>query len=115
MIMYNGALVNVDKLMERIKTAERELLDAEQVLVDVRKENVELTATNSKSQTKIKDLTADLKSAKKRLNDAEASGGSLRRKNSEYLSVLNSIQEKITPVLGKKEKGDEKDKERSSS
>lgn len=102
--MYNGALVNVEKLMERIKTAEKALLDTEQVLVDVKKENKELAAANNKSTTRIKDLTADLKLVTRKLGDAESSTSSLQRKTAEYLSVMSAIQDKIAPILVKKEK-----------
>lgn len=102
--MFNGTLVNVEKLMERIKTAEKSLLDTEQVLADVKRQNVELTAANSKATTKMKDLQADLKSATRKLGDSELSSSSLQRKNADYLAVLNSIQDKITPVLVKRER-----------
>lgn len=104
LVLFNGALVNVEKLMERIKTAERALLDTEQVLADVKRENTALTAANNKSTTKIKDLTTDLKSVSRKLGDSESTASSLQRKSSDYLSVLSSIQDKIAPILVKKER-----------
>lgn len=104
LVTFNGALVNVEKLMERIKTAERALLDTEQTLADVKKENAELTAANGKATTKVKDLSADLKSVKKKLDEADSMAYSFQKKNSEYLSVMSSIQEKIAPILVKKER-----------
>lgn len=106
MVMVKGTLVNVEKLMERIKTAERALLDTEQVLVDVKRENAELLAANAKATGRVKDLSADLKSATRRLGDADSSAHSLQRKNAEFLSVLTAIHEKIAPiVVVKKERG----------
>lgn len=104
LVTFNGALVNVEKLMERIKTAERALLYTEQTLADVKKENAELTAANGKATTKVKDLSADLKSVKKKLDEADSMAYSFQKKNSEYLSVMSSIQEKIAPILVKKER-----------
>lgn len=104
LVTFNGALVNVEKLMERIKTAERALLDTEQTLADVKKENAELTAANGKATAKVKDLSTDLKSVKKKLDEADSMAYSFQKKNSEYLSVMSSIQEKIAPILVKKER-----------
>lgn len=117
LVTFNGALVNVEKLMERIKTAERALLDTEQTLADVKKENAELTAANGKATAKVKDLSTDLKSVKKKLDEADSMAYSFQKKNSEYLSVMSSIQEKIAPILVKKERREtgsrsEKEKEK---
>lgn len=102
--MHNGTLLNVGKMVERIKAAERALLDTEQVLADVKKENSELSASSLKSQTKIKDLSSDLKTATRKLAEAESSVSSLQRKNGDYFSVLTTINDKISPWLTKKEK-----------
>lgn len=108
--MHNGTLLNVEKMVERIKAAERALLDTEQVLADVKKENSELSASSLKSQTKIKDLSSDLKSTMRKLTEAESSVASLQRKNGDYLSVLTTISDKVSPWVKK-----EKKEERSSS
>lgn len=111
MVLHNGTLVNIEKLMERIKAAERALLDTEQVVADLKKENGDLVSVNSKSQSKIKDLTSDVNSVTKKLD----SMAGLQRKNSEYLSALASINDKITPFLAKKEREKDREKERSVS
>lgn len=100
LVLYNGTLVNVEKLMERIKAAERALLDSEQVVADLKKENVDLSAAHTKSQSKIKDLTSDVNSVTRKLDSLAG----MQKKNSEYLSVFASINEKIAPFLVKKEK-----------
>lgn len=106
--MHNGTLVNIDKLMERIKTAERALLDSEQVVANLKKENTDLIATNSKSQSKIKDLISDVNASTKKID----SMASMQKKNLEYLSVFAAINDKIAPFLAKKER---EVKERSAS
>lgn len=106
--------MNVAKLMERIKATERDL----QALVDIRKENSDLVAANAKAQSKIKDMTTELKTAKRKLSDSETHAGSLQRRNYEYLSVFSSIQEKVSPILQKREKEREErksEKDRSAS
>lgn len=102
--MHNGVLLNIGKLVERIKVAEKSLLDTEQKLSTVQTENVTLTASSTKAQSKIKELAADLKSANRKLSDTESSLKSSQRKNSDYLSVLTTVHDKVTNVLPKREK-----------
>lgn len=112
MVVHNGVLLNVAKLVEQMKRSEKSLTAHEQLLVDLRKQNQELTASNTKSASKLKEASADLKSTSRKLSDAETSLASLQRKSSEYQALLSSIHEKVGAVLVVKK---EKDKDRSES
>jgi seryl-tRNA synthetase len=73
MVMFNGALVDLKKLMDQMQRSDRARDDTEQILSDIRKVNAELTSSNSKATTKIKDLQSDVKSLSRKLTDTEQS------------------------------------------
>lgn len=71
MVSYKGGLIDIEKLMEQMKRSEKARDETEQLLVDLRKTNTELVASNTRSKDKIKDLQSNLKSSNRKLNDTE--------------------------------------------
>lgn len=71
MVSFKGALIDIDKLLDQLKRSEKARDDTEQLLVDLRRSNSELTSTNERSNKKIKDLQSDVKSYSRKLNDLE--------------------------------------------
>lgn len=71
MVSYKGGLIDIEKLLEQMKRSEKARDETEQLLVDLRKTNAELIASNSRSKDKIKDLQSSLKSSNRKLNDTE--------------------------------------------
>lgn len=70
-VLYNGILYDIKKLLEKMTRADDAKESIETMLVDLRKQNVELSANYSKASTKIKDLSAELKSTSRKLADSE--------------------------------------------
>lgn len=113
LIMFNGGLIDLTKLMEQMNKSDRAREDTEKLLVDLRKQNSDLEASNHKANSKIKDLSSDLKSSNRKLTDTESSLNSLQKKSNEYYSVLSNVQDKISSVLkssSKSEKGEKNEK-----
>jgi hypothetical protein len=73
MVMFNGALLDLKKLLSQMQRSDRDRDDTEQILVDLRKQNGEFSSANSKNTSKIKDLQADVKSLSRKLSDTEQS------------------------------------------
>ena len=71
MIMHNGALLDINKLLEQMKRLEKTGAETEKLLVSLRKENAELEHSNAKATNKIKDLNADIKGLNRKLADTE--------------------------------------------
>lgn len=65
MVMYNGALINVEKLLQQLNRSEKAREETEWRLS-------ELLSSNSKSKEKMKDLQSELKSCSRKMNDAES-------------------------------------------
>lgn len=72
MVMYNGALIDIAKLMQQMARAESAREQTEQRIAELIKSNNELQSTNTRSKDKIKDLQSELKSSNRKLNDAES-------------------------------------------
>lgn len=73
MVMFNGALLDLKNLLSQMQRSDRDRVDTEQILVDLRKQNTELLSTNTKNSSKIKDLQSDVKSLSRKLSDTEQS------------------------------------------
>lgn len=71
MVSYKGGLIDIEKLLEQMKRSEKARDETEQLLVDLRKTNTELVASNTRGKDKIKDLQSSLKSSNRKLNDTE--------------------------------------------
>lgn len=72
MVMYNGALIDVEKLLQQLNRSEKAREETEWRLSELNKTHAELQVSNSKSKDKIKDLQSELKSCNRKMNDAES-------------------------------------------
>lgn len=72
MVMYNGALIDIAKLMHQMARAETAREQTEQRIADLIKSNNDLQSSNIRAKDKIKDLHSELKSCNRKLNDAES-------------------------------------------
>ena len=73
LVLFNGGLFDLKNLIEQVKRSETARESIEALLVDLRKQNNDLTVSNTRANTKIKDLSSDLKSYGRKLTDAEQS------------------------------------------
>lgn len=73
LVLFNGGLFDLKNLLEQVKRSEYARESIETLLVDLRKQNNDLTVSNTRANTKIKDLSSDLKSYGRKLTDAEQS------------------------------------------
>lgn len=73
LVQFNGALVSLHSLMERMNRSEAARLQNEKLLLELREKNEELTNANARNERKIKDLSSDLKSVNRKLQDSESS------------------------------------------
>lgn len=73
MVSYKGSFIDIEKLLDQMKRSEKARNDTEQLLVDLRKTNGDLTSSNSRAKDKIRDLQSDVKSYSRKLTDAEQS------------------------------------------
>lgn len=71
LIMYKGALIDIEKMMNQMKRSEAARANIEQRLVEITKNNQELELNNAKTKEKLKDMQSDLKSTNRKLHDAE--------------------------------------------
>lgn len=72
MVMYNGALINVEKLLQQLNRSEKAREETEFRLSELNRVHTELQSTSSKSKDKIKYLQSELKSCNRKMNDAES-------------------------------------------
>lgn len=73
MVMYNGALIDVEKLLQQLNRSEKAREETEWRLSELNKTHAELQSSNSKSKDKISELKSELKSCSRKMNDAESS------------------------------------------
>lgn len=73
MVKYNGALVDVGKLMSQLERSEKARVDTEGCMVDLKNENGKLQEKVSKSSSSIKHLNSELKEYKEKLKTNEES------------------------------------------
>lgn len=73
MVAYKGGFVDIEKLLDQMRRSEKARTDTEQLLVDLRKQNSDLTSSCVRSKEKIRDLQSDVKSYSRKLGDAEQS------------------------------------------
>lgn len=72
MVMYNGALIDVEKLLQQLNRSEKAREETEWRLTELNRAHAELQSSNSKSKDKMKDLQSELKSCSRKMNDAES-------------------------------------------
>ncbi|CAH1405814.1 unnamed protein product [Nezara viridula] len=103
MIVFNGTLVDVGKLMEQLARSESARLDTEKSLGKLRDELSKIKETSSKSEKYIKDLNADVRDYRDRLSQTSSELSVLQAKERQFMRTLNEISEKIRPLLAKPE------------
>lgn len=69
--MYQGALMDVGKLITQLSRSEKARLDTEQRMIELKKDNIKLSDKNDRSSSTIKNLTADLSDCKKKLQNTD--------------------------------------------
>ncbi|GAB0092404.1 cell division cycle and apoptosis regulator protein 1 [Sergentomyia squamirostris] len=109
-VLKNGVVVDVEKLLTQMNRSEKALEDTEKMLLDTRKQVADLQASNSKANNKIKDLSSDLKSVTRKLNETEVTLSNTQRKAGEYHAVLSSVQDRVGAVLTRNDKSEKTDK-----
>lgn len=73
MVMHNGALIDIEKLLQQLNRSEKAREETEWRLSELNKAHTELQSSSSKAKDKIKDLQSELKSCNRKMNDAESS------------------------------------------
>lgn len=135
MVMHNGALIDVAKLMQQIAQAELAREQTEQRINELIRANGDLQSSGARAKDKIKDLQSELKSSNRKLTEAESnlSGASVcstcdfvqfnrvdhyppyflfsefQKKNTEYHSILSGVYDKVSPMFVKHERASKKD------
>ncbi|XP_014276938.1 cell division cycle and apoptosis regulator protein 1 isoform X3 [Halyomorpha halys] len=103
MIVFNGTLVDVGKLMEQLARSESARLDTEKTLGKLRDELSKIKESSSKSEKYIKDLNADVREYRDHLSQTSSELSALQTKERQFMRTLNEISEKIRPLIAKPE------------
>lgn len=124
LVVHNGAVLDISKLLEQIRRSEKTREDTEVQLVDLRRENTDLQRNQSRANDKIKEQSADIKSCTRKLIDAEQNlreitvsikkrGEAkadiyimkffLQKKSNEYFSTLSSVYDRVSVVIHRTE------------
>lgn len=94
MVMYKGALIDVEKLLQQLNRSERAREETEWRLSELNKTYGELQSSNSKAKDKIKDLQSELKNSNRKMGDIESSlscaNVSLFNLGKEVLNFINN-------------------------
>lgn len=102
-VVHNGSIVNIPKLLEQMRRLEKSREEAELLLVDLRKQNADLTKSNARANEKIKDQSTDLKNTSKKLAETEQNLREITRKYNEYYSTVSNIYDRVSLVLNRTE------------
>lgn len=73
LIMFRGALIDVEKLLAQLERSEKARLATEARMIDLKSENSKLSEKNSKCNHLIKNLNSDLKDNKEKLKNTDDS------------------------------------------
>lgn len=76
MVMHNGALIDIGKLLQQLNRSEKAREETEVRLTELTRSHAELQASSSKAKDKIRDLQSELKSCNRKLGDTESGLGS---------------------------------------
>lgn len=102
-VVHNGSVVNIPKLLEQMRRLEKSREETELLLVDLRKQNADLTKSNARANEKIKDQSTDLKNTSKKLAETEQNLREITRKYNEYYSTVSNIYDRVSLVLNRTE------------
>lgn len=112
-VTFEGTTVNLRQIMYQMKRIEAAYEESEKLLVDLRKNNSDLKSSNHKNEKRIKDLSADLKSVTRKLQDTESNLNSVTRKYNECFSTIQTINERIAPVIARNERSRDRENRKS--
>lgn len=131
--MYQGAVVDIGKLLSQLDRSEKARIETEQCLVELKTENHKLSDKYAKSSSTIKHLNSEIKEYKDKLRSTEDVLGrsnvtifsqflaqSLTRQRFQahsklFQTTLMDIRDKIEPVLKTaSHKDDRKDRDRDN-
>lgn len=73
LVQFNGSLVNIQQLLDQMKRSEAARENVETLLVDLKRQNAELTIANNRNEKRNKELQSDMKSVVRNLQTAENS------------------------------------------
>lgn len=113
--VYQGAVVDIGKLLSQLERSEKARIETEQLMVDLKNENNKLSEKYSKSNSTIKHLTTEAKDYKEKLRSTEDALGRANAHAKLFQTTLIDIRDKIEPVLKTaSHKEERKDKDRDS-
>lgn len=99
LVLHNGGVLDIPKLLEQMRRTEKAREDTEQLLIDLRRQVSDLTKSQSRSNEKAKDQAADIKSLTRKLVDAEQNLREITKKSNEYFSTLSSVYDRVSVVM----------------
>ncbi|XP_058468218.1 cell division cycle and apoptosis regulator protein 1-like [Malaya genurostris] len=103
LVVHNGALLDVPKLLEQIRRSDKAREDTEVLLADFRRLNADLQKSNTRSNDKIKDQSSDIKNLTRKLIDAEQHLRDITKKSNEYFSTLSNVYDRVSMVMHRSE------------
>lgn len=103
LVLHNGGVLDIPKLLEQMRRTEKAREDTEQLLIDLRRQNADLTKNCNRSNERIKDQSADIKSLTRKLVEAEQNLRELTKKSNEYFSTLSSVYDRVSTVMQRSE------------
>ncbi|KAL1492187.1 hypothetical protein ABEB36_012671 [Hypothenemus hampei] len=112
LIMYQGAVIDIGKLLSQLDRCEKARIETEQILLDFKTENTKLSEKYSKSSSTIKHLNSEIKDYKEKLRNTEDSLGRSNAHAKLFQTTLMDIRDKIDPVLKTVSHKDDKKEDR---
>ncbi|GLG95042.1 Cell division cycle and apoptosis regulator protein 1 [Gryllus bimaculatus] len=98
-VMYKGALLDVQKLMDQLKRSEKARVDTENKMIAMKQDLGEVKESAKQSANTVKDLSGELREYKERLHDTDIELSKVKARSETYLLTLREVQEKVVPVL----------------
>lgn len=92
MVMYNGAMLDIDSLLERLSKGEKSMAETERLVQQVENERDQVKKELKKKEEACAKLTSDLKSVKHELSVQTKITSSSESNNRKYLSALMETQ-----------------------
>ncbi|XP_066156460.1 cell division cycle and apoptosis regulator protein 1-like isoform X1 [Euwallacea fornicatus] len=108
LVVYQGAVIDIAKLLTQLDRSEKARIETEQCLLDFKSENTRLTEKYSKSSSTIKHLNSEIKDYKEKLRSTEDALGRSNAHSKLFQTTLMDIRDKIEPVLKTASHKDEK-------
>lgn len=100
MVMYNGAMLDIDSLLERLEKGEKSMADFERIVKDIEDERDQAQRELKKKEEQFNKLTSELKSVKHELSVQTKITSSSESNNRKYLSALMETQSLVQSLAG---------------